>query len=43
MMIRFLSLITILAFLAGCTIPVVGNSPQEVKHRKWLENGGQSQ
>lgn len=23
--------------LSGCAIPVVGNSPEEIKHRKYLE------
>lgn len=29
----------LLLCVAGCTIPVVGNSPEEVKHRKQLQEG----
>lgn len=31
-----LALLTLI-LLAGCAIPVVGNSPEEIQHRKQLE------
>lgn len=38
MKIKFLFCLLLLALLAGCTIPVVGNSPEEVKHRDHPED-----
>lgn len=32
-----LSLLFLLLALTGCTIPAVGNSPEEIQHREQIE------
>ncbi len=34
---RLAFLFLLLALAGGCTIPVVGNSPEEIKHRNQVE------
>lgn len=34
---KLLLFVMLCVILGGCTIPVVGNSPEEIQHRKQLE------